>query len=101
MKANEQERKEKIEKAIENGTIHERQRIKNLPELCRIIGIENSKLTGNAKTSLMKELDCHCKYIKDGQAFIIKSIITNPTHRKKNSGGAHNIKHRLSVNINL
>ena len=54
-------------------------RVKNYKALCGLLGEEVK--TGNAKTSQMKELDRFVKYRKEGFAFIIQEIYSEPKEK--------------------
>lgn len=62
--------------------------IKNYPELCKLLGIEEKE--SNSKESQIKELNRYVEFLKNKQSFIIKRIRKIPLDKVDNRGSYGN-----------
>lgn len=52
---------------------------KNYKEMCKVLGWQ--VVTSNSKKAQFKDLDCYCKYEKQGQKIIILEVFNEPRER--------------------
>ncbi|MCM3387362.1 hypothetical protein M3649_04335 [Ureibacillus chungkukjangi] len=63
--------------------------VKNYKEMCNLLGCEIKD--GNSKKSQIKDWDCHFRYKKQGNKFIIEEIYDTPKERQDKHGGSRTL----------